>query len=54
VVVSACHTRYAGSITRRIIVQAGPGKKFQSLLKIIKVRRAGGMTQAVEYLLSKN
>jgi hypothetical protein len=38
----------------RIWVQAGLGKKLDPISKIARVKRVGGMTQAVEYLPSNH
>jgi hypothetical protein len=38
----------------RIIVQAGLGKKQDPISKIIRTKRAGGMAQVVECLISKH
>jgi hypothetical protein len=35
------------------VVQAGPDKKRDPMSKIIRVKRAGGVAQMVEHLLSK-
>jgi hypothetical protein len=42
-----------GIINRRVVVQAGLGTSMRPYLKISKAKRAGGMPQAVECLLSK-
>jgi dihydroxyacid dehydratase/phosphogluconate dehydratase len=36
------------------VVQAGLGKKLDPMSKITRVKRAGGVTQVIEYLPSKN
>jgi hypothetical protein len=45
---STCHPSYSGSISRRITVQAGPGKKPEPILKITPAKKAGGKAQVVE------
>jgi hypothetical protein len=44
----ACHPSYAQSLSRRIAVQAGPGKNVRSILKITIEKRAGYLAQVVE------
>jgi hypothetical protein len=43
-----------GSVTRRITVQASSGIKARHYAKITKVKRAGGVAQMMEHLLSKH
>jgi hypothetical protein len=42
-----------GSINRKIVVQAGLGKKRDPISKITRAERAGGETSAIEHLPSK-
>jgi hypothetical protein len=43
-----------GSINRRIVVQAGPSIKQDSIPKITKTKKAGDMADVVDHLPSKN
>jgi hypothetical protein len=43
----------AGIRNRRIVVQTGPGKKRDPISKITRAKRAGGVTQGIESLASK-
>jgi hypothetical protein len=52
-VVHAIYPSYAGSINRRITVQARLGKKQDPISKITRAKRVGGVKQAVEYLPRK-
>jgi hypothetical protein len=53
----AAHTivipEMARSLNRRIVVQAGLGKKGDHISKIIRIKKAGDVVQVVEYLHSK-
>jgi hypothetical protein len=40
-VACTCHTSYTGSLYRRILVQARPGKKQDPISKITKEKRLG-------------
>jgi hypothetical protein len=42
----------AGSVNRRLMVQAGLGKKRHPISKIIRAKKAGGMAQILEFLPS--
>jgi hypothetical protein len=55
VVVNACHPATAGSLNRRIVVQASlGGKKQEPLSKITIAKRAKGVLHVVEHLHSKH
>jgi hypothetical protein len=49
----ACHPGYDSKCKRKIMLQEGLGKKWNHNFQIIRVKRAEGVTQAVEYLLNK-
>jgi hypothetical protein len=51
--VHTSHLRYLGSINRGITVQASPGIKQDTISKITDTKKAGGVAQVVDYLLSK-
>jgi hypothetical protein len=52
-IVHACYPSYKGSLRKRITVQADLGINTRPYLKNNKTKRAGGVTQVVEYLPSK-
>jgi hypothetical protein len=54
VVVHTCHSSYAGSINRRIKVQAGSGINVRSYLKNNESKRAKAVAQVVECLPAKS
>jgi hypothetical protein len=43
----------SGSVIRRIVGQASPGKMLRFISKIIRAKWAGGMSQVVEHLPTK-
>jgi hypothetical protein len=49
----SCHSTYCRSINRKIVVRAILGKKQDPSLRITRVIRARGMTQAIVHLPSK-
>jgi hypothetical protein len=48
-----CHPSYMGGIGRRMTVQASPGKIYAIKWKLTKAKKAWGVAQVEEYLLSK-
>jgi hypothetical protein len=41
-VACACHPSYVGSINRRVVVQASPGKKGDPISEITRGKKKGG------------